>query len=65
MHKDLAAASDLTCDADGETIGVRRRQRELPVAHGEPALEFLTEPNRVFGGEHQGNSPPQLLDDGA
>ena len=49
----LRAPLDLARDAQGEAVGVRRGQRELPVRHAEAAAQLLGDPDRVLGRHHR------------
>src|SRR5579859_7791330 len=54
--QDFGALRDFACDADGETVGISGGERELPVRKAEAALEIFADPERVFGGKHEGDA---------
>ena len=59
--EDLRPAGQLAGEPDRESIGVRRRQRELPARKSETARQLLTHPERVLARQHQGDSMGGLL----
>jgi hypothetical protein len=55
-NEDFRTARDFAGDSNGETIGVRGGERELPVRKVEAALEIFADPELVFGGKHEGDA---------
>src|SRR5260370_1372861 len=51
--ENFCALGDFARDANGETIGVGRREGELPVGEAEAGLEIFADPDGVFGGKQQ------------
>ena len=51
--EDLPALGDLSREADDEPVGVRGRDRELPVRQAEPPSELLTNRDRILRRKHQ------------
>ena len=62
--EDFGALGDFAGDANGETVGVGGGERELPVGQAETALEIFADPERVFGGKHEGDAFADAAGDG-
>ena len=54
--EDFRTLRDFAGDSNGEAVGVGGGERELPVGETEAALEIFTDPEGVFGGEHEGDA---------
>ena len=65
-YQDFRPLRDLPRDANRKTVGIRRRQRELPVRQTETLLQVLAHKQRVFRRQHERDafanpfSPPLL-----
>ena len=64
VDEDLRPAGDLPGQPDREPVGVRGRERELPVRQAEPAGELLGDHDRVLGREHERRPPAHLVGHG-
>ena len=64
VDEDLGTLRRVACEAHGEAVGVRRRERELPVLQAEAAAELGGHPERVLGREHGRDAAAGLLRDG-
>ena len=65
VDEHLRPAGDVAGEPDREAVGVRGRERELPPADAEPALELVGGDDRVLGGQHVGDAAAELLLDRA
>ncbi len=63
VHDHLGAASQLACQPQHEPVRVRRRQAELPEAQTEAPAHLVTDPDRVLGGQHEGEALRRPLGD--
>src|ERR1700730_7355379 len=59
--KYLWAPCNLASNADRETVRIRCRQGELPVAQSKAALQLFANPKSVLAWEHSCNAALQLL----
>src|SRR5271169_2966866 len=54
---------DFAGDANGEAIGVRGGERELPVRQTEAALQFFADPHGIFCGQHECQTLAEAIGD--
>ena len=64
VDEDLRPPGDVAGQADGEAVGVGRRQGELPVLQAEAVRELRGHPERVLRRQHRGDAAPGLGGDG-
>ena len=64
VNGDERPVGDRPGEADRESVGIGRRDRELPVAKAKPPLQLLTDPGGIFGRQHVGDAARQLPLDG-
>ena len=64
VDEDLGALGDVTGEAHGEAVGVRRRERQLPVLQAEAPAEFAGHPEGVLSRQHGRDAAAGLLRDG-
>ena len=64
-HEDLRPARHRASDPEGEAVGVRRGQRELPVGQPEAPRHLLADPQRVLARQHQRDAARGLRRDRA
>ena len=61
--QDLRPLRHVPRQADGEAVGVGRRERRLPEGQAEPARELFADPDRVLGRQHERDAAPRALGD--
>ena len=61
VNKNLGTAGDLAAETNRKPIGIRRRERELPVRKIETFLQFLGDEDCIFSRKHQGDAMSHLL----
>ena len=64
VHDNFRPLRDLARPADRAAIGVGRGERELPVWDAEASRQFIADPGRIDGRQHQGDALARLAGDG-